>query len=124
MHHDIDFVKRCKMAVLTEEKRLTIPPEVLNHARFNEWRAFHMQNRQVIRRIIHEIDRAKSAGLKAVSVKAIINAIRWDYTIETRGKDFKINDAYTGIYTHVIMHNFPQYKFILTYRTLRAKVKE
>lgn len=102
-------------------ERMQIPAEVVKHPRYSDWAKFHMENRHVIRGIIDKIETARAAGIKAVSVKHIINVIRWDYTIETKGKDYKINDAYTGIYTHVIMHNFPAYKFILTNRKLRAK---
>jgi len=102
---------------------LKINPDVRNHPKYKDWEKFHMENRHVIRKIVHQIERAKAAGLKAVSVKAIINALRWDHTIETKGQDWKINDAYTGIYTHVIMDTFPEYKLLLTNRKLRAKSK-
>lgn len=109
---------------LTNRETLHIPEDVKNHSRYQEWKSFHLGNRNVLKRIIHEIERGKRAGLKAISVKAIINAIRWDMTVETSGDGYKINDAYTGIYTHVIMCNFPEYKLLLTSRQFKPKSKK
>lgn len=103
---------------------LHVPEYVINHPKYQDWKKFHVENLHVLKRILHEIQRGKEAGLKAISVKAIINALRWDHTVETCGAPYKINDAFTGLYTHVILANFPEYKLLLTSRNLKSKPKK
>lgn len=104
------------------EKKLDVPPGLSNHNHWNDFVNFHSKNRLVIRRILDELHRAKTAGIKKVSIKTIIGCIRWNLTVETVSNDeFKINDKYTSIYAWIISHNFPQYKSMIDLRTLRSK---
>jgi len=99
---------------------LQIPEDVRQHPAFQDFIRFHKANRNVMREIVNELQRAKDAGRKKTSVKAIINYLRWNLYVQS-GKDYKINDKLTGIYTHIIYHNFPQFKFIIDIRRLTAR---
>lgn len=96
------------------------PAYITQHERWNSFLEFHLQNKHVFRKILKEIENGKNAGLKKISVKHIISHLRWDMQLLTKTNDFKINDGYTGIYTHLIIYNFPEYKDILTTKPLQA----
>lgn len=100
---------------------LSIPVDVKAHKCYDDWRSFHIANRDIMRTIIEQLDTAKKSGVIKTSVKMIINWIRWNRTVSNPDTDFKINDKYTGIYTHVIQHNFPEYADMIDSRELRCQ---
>ena len=101
---------------------LKVSDTVRKHKGYDKWLTFHKANLEVMRQIVHELDRARAANVQRTSVKMIINVIRWNMTIEQPDKPFKINDRYTGIYTHIIADNFPEYRSMIETRVLRAVV--
>lgn len=104
---------------------LTIPPSVKNHSAWKDWTRYHRLNRHVMRSIVSELERARSAGRMKASVKAIINYLRWNMYVLGDGSDiYAINDKYTGIYTHIIAATFPQYRDMIDKRELRAVKKK
>lgn len=104
---------------------LTIPPAVKNHSAWQDWIRYHRLNRHVMRSIVSELERARSAGRMKASVKAIINYLRWNMYVLGDGSDiYAINDKYTGIYTHIIAATFPQYRDMIDKRELRAVKKK
>lgn len=104
-------------------KVLIIPADVKAHKAYTDWKQFHISNRDVMRTIIDQLSTAKANGVQKTSVKMIINWMRWNMTVKNKEQDFKINDKYTGIYTHVIQHNFPEYRDMIDSRELRCKPK-
>lgn len=102
-------------------KSLQVPEEVQQSSYYDKWLRFHLDNRNIIRMILDELNRAKSKGLKKVSIKQIIGKIRWEKSLETVSEDFRINDAFTSIYAHVIAYNFDEYKSLFDCKPLRAK---
>ena len=101
---------------------LQIPPGIQAHKHWDDWMKFHLANRQVIRMIIAELDRAKDKGLKKCSIKTIIGCIRWNLTVDTVSNDeFKVNDKFTSLYGYVIAYNFPEYREMINRRELRAR---
>ena len=108
-------------ASLQQPQYLTIPPAVKDHSAWQDWQRYHRQNRHVMRSIVSEIRRAKEAGRMKASVKAIINYLRWNMYVAGDGSDiYAINDKYTGIYTHIIVATFPEFKDMIDKRELRA----
>ena len=98
---------------------LKVPKEVKAHKHYDAWLSFHLANRQVMKEIVNELEAAHQMGRTRASVKAIINYLRWNLYVIS-GEEYKINDRYTGIYTHIIYHNFPQYREMIEKRELRA----
>jgi hypothetical protein len=98
---------------------LRMPKEVKAHKHYKAWLSFHLNNRIIMRSIVNELRIAKHAGRKKASVKAIINFLRWNLYVKS-GEEFKINDKYTGIYTHVIHYNFPEFQNMIEKRELRS----
>lgn len=110
--------------IIMSEPKLQVPPYLQKHDKWDSFIEFHLSNKHVLRKILEKIEIGKSAGLKRISVKHIINVLRWDIQLLTKSEDFKINDAFTGIYTHLIRHNFPDYKDLLTTKPLTAVKKQ
>jgi hypothetical protein len=107
-------------AALTENPiMLKIPDYIRRHKACADWKRYHESNRTVMRAIVSELRRAQEAGRVKASVKAIINYLRWNMYIDS-GEEYKINDKYTGIYTHVIAYNFPELAHMIDTRELRA----
>lgn len=104
-------------------KSLSVPIEVMQHRGYAKWLTFHKANLEVMRSIVSELQKAKEARIKRTSVKMIINVIRWNLTLSNPDKPYKINDRYTGIYTHIIFFNFPEYRSMIETRELRAVKK-
>lgn len=104
---------------LPVEKMMSAPRSVQKHAAWSDWLIYHRANRQVMRAIVDELEKARKAGRTRASVKAIINYLRWNMYIAS-GEDYKINDKYTGIYTHMVYHNWPEYRDMIEIRELRA----
>lgn len=97
---------------------LSVSSEIRHHPAYADWLTYHKANLHIMRHIIDELMMAKAAGCKKTSVKAIINYLRWS-DVRTTGRDFKINDRYTGIYTHVIYQNFPELRSLIEKRTFK-----
>lgn len=108
---------------MTTERTIKVPLEVQAHRGYNKFLAFHLANLEVMRSIVSELAKAKEAKVKRTSVKMIINVIRWNLTLSNPDKPYKINDRYTGIYTHIIAYNFPEYRSMIETRELRALKK-
>lgn len=104
-------------------KTLSVPSHVIDHKGYPAWVIFHKANLEIMRSIVSELHKAKEARIKRTSVKMIINVIRWNLTLSNPDKPYKINDRYTGIYTHIIYHNFPEFRSMIETRELRAVKK-
>jgi hypothetical protein len=102
-------------------KTLNIPKYIYNHKSYADWEKFNLRNPNILAYIVKELRRAKIAGRKKASVKAIINFLRWNMYIDS-GDEYKINDKYTGIYTHVIIYNFPDIAKMLEKRVMRSLI--
>lgn len=109
--------------IMTTERTIKVPIDVQSHKGYKKWLSFHLANREVMRSIVAELAKAKEARVTRTSVKMIINVIRWNLTLSNPDKPYKINDRYTGIYTHIIAHNFPEYRSMIETRELRAVKK-
>lgn len=115
------FFIALKIITMTQaHPKLQLPDAVRQHRACADFIRYHKENRQVFGAIITELYRAKEAGKQKASVKAIVNWLRWNMYISSSTDEYKINDKYTGIYTHIIIHNFPDLAPIIETRELRA----
>jgi len=83
---------------------------------------YHSNNPQIFDMIINEMVKAKNKGKKKVSIKMIVNFIRWNIFVETKDNDsrWKINDAFTSRYARMISDKFPSLAGMIEKRNLRA----
>lgn len=86
----------------------------------HKWWAWHKQNPHVYQLFKRFTIQAIDAGHKNLSAWLIINRIRWETSIETKGDDFKISNDYIAYYSRLFMHDFPQYKGFFRTKQLKA----
>lgn len=102
-------------------KKLVIDESVTKHFWFASFKNFHVENPQVLQKLLEQLDKAKEMGKTKVSIKTIIGYLRWDVTLEIKGEnDFKINDAYTSLYSALIAKNWPEYADMFEQRGFRS----
>lgn len=95
--------------------------------RFNQ---FHRKNPVVYNLIKNEALKMLANGARKISIKRIVNDVRWDKFIvtkeptlfEPKGKSvkFKIDDAFTSRYNRLFINDYPQYEDRIEKRRLRS----
>ena len=86
-----------------------------------KWWAWHRQNPQVYVLFERFTFEAIRRGHKRLSAWLIVNRIRWETTVVTRGDDFKISNDFIAFYSRLFMHNHPEYEgFFVTKEMKRA----
>lgn len=66
----------------------------------------------------------KNADKVRISSKQVIGRIRWYSTVETTGKDYKINDAFTPYYARKFVKEFEHYKKVFEMRERAKKPRQ
>ena len=73
----------------------------------NEFKTFHSKNPEVYELFKTFTFRAINAGHIRLSSEMIINRIRWETSVETTDKDYKINNDYKPFYSRMFMNEYP-----------------
>jgi hypothetical protein len=76
----------------------------------HEWWEWHKANPHVYELFKRFTWQAINSGHKHLSAWLIVNRIRWETSIETKGDDFKISNDFIAFYSRLFMHEFPQYQ--------------
>ena len=106
-------------------KQMVIDPEDKQHLWYASFRTFHYENPQILQMILEQLDKAMEKGMTKVSIKTIIGYLRWDVTLQIKGDyEFKINDAYTSLYSELIAKNWPEYGHMFEQRIFRSIAKQ
>ena len=75
----------------------------------NEFKTFNRNNPEVYELFKTFTFRAINAGHVRLSSEMIINRIRWETSVETTDKDYKINNDYKPFYSRMFMNEYPKY---------------
>jgi hypothetical protein len=81
---------------------------------------FHQQNPHVYRHIISLVREARANGVRRIGMSLIIDRIRWDHLIQTKGDTFKINQNYASRYTRLLLDEHPEWEDMFETRSLRC----
>ena len=84
-----------------------------------KWWEWHKQNPHVYELFEKFTLDAISKGHERLSAWLIVNRIRWETAVETRGDDFKISNDFIAYYARLFMHNHPRYEGFLKTKQLR-----
>jgi hypothetical protein len=84
-----------------------------------KWWEWHKQNPHVYELFEKFTLDAISKGHDRLSAWLIVNRIRWETAVETRGDDFKISNDFIAYYARLFMHNHPRYEGFFKTKTLR-----
>lgn len=114
---------------MNPEKRLSASATLVKHKYFNRWLQFHRDNKKVLRFLVDELYKFKAQGKPKASIKTLIGIVRYNETLKIKGEgEYKINDAFTSIYSRIITENWPELAYLLIQkktkneRNLKTKV--
>ena len=85
----------------------------------HKWWEWHKQNPHVYDLFEKFTLDAISKGHERLSAWLIVNRIRWETAVETRGDDFKISNDFIAYYARLFMHNHPRYEGFFKTKQLR-----
>jgi len=81
---------------------------------------FHASNPQVFAALEDMVRSLRAAGRTRVGIEMLMNQLRWQSMISTRGDDFKINQNYASRYARLLVAEHPEWDGMFEFRTLRA----
>lgn len=84
--------------------------------RFKE---FHEKNGFVYQEFYKLSTKMKLNGRKKYSAWTIINKIRWDYDLKTKGDVFKINNDFIALYARLVIYNDPALSDFFSLREMK-----
>lgn len=74
-----------------------------------KWWEWHKENPHVYELFKHFTMIAIKRGHRNLSAWLIVNRIRWETSIETKGNDFKISNDFIALYARLFMKEHPEY---------------
>ena len=86
-----------------------------------KWWIWHKANPHVYELFKRFTMQAINRGHRNLSAWLIVNRIRWETSIETKGDDFKISNDFIAYYSRLFMHDHPQYKGFFRTKTLKSE---
>jgi hypothetical protein len=88
-----------------EERRLTEPLFVTAPATPLEHRfaAFHRSNPQIYRALADKAEQLLSQGRRRIGIAELVEELRYDYRVGSRGDPFKINNSHRAFYARLLI---------------------
>lgn len=69
---------------------------------------FHAENPEILQRLASMALRLKSRGINHYGLRALWEAMRYDLSVETTGKQYKLNDHFPPMFARLLMEQWPQ----------------
>ncbi len=91
------------------------------HERKLKWWNWHKANPEVWEKFKEYTFEAINSGRNKYSQWAIINRIRWNTEIETKGGEFKISNDHICFYARLFHAKFPQHDGFFTVKPLKEE---
>lgn len=85
-------------------------------ATLKAFKNFHRENPHVYKRFKELAYQMQRTGRKKYSSKLIINVMRWEADLKTKGKVFKINDRFQSLYGRLLAYNDPTFETFFEFR--------
>ena len=89
--------------------------------RKKKWWAWHKDNPQVWKKFEEYTLQAIESGRKKYSQWAVINRIRWNAEVETKGEEFKISNDYICFYARLFHARYPDYNDFFSLKPLKEE---
>jgi hypothetical protein len=89
--------------------------------RKKKWWAWHKLNPQVWEKFEEYTLEAVNSGRKHYSHWAIVNRIRWNREIETKGGEFKISNDYICFYARLFHARYPEHNEFFRLKPLKEE---
>ena len=81
---------------------------------------FHNENKEVYELYKKYALELIESGRNKIGSKMIVERIRWETIIRTKGDIYKINNNYTCYYARLFIREFPRYADRFNFRQLRT----
>lgn len=79
----------------------TTPPAAPRPKRKQTFAEFHAENPHVFRRLL-ELAREYAARHERFGVKALVERLRWDASLRTHGRTFKLDNSHVANYARLL----------------------
>jgi hypothetical protein len=87
----------------------TTEEDALDSSLLIKWQRWHKENPEFYELFSRFTKEAISNGHTKLSAWLIINRIRWETSIVTKGDDYKISNDFIALYSRLFMPDNPQY---------------
>lgn len=91
--------------------------------KLSKWKQYHSDNPHIWKEFESLSDELRKVTSKS-SAWLVINRIRWDHAIRTKGEEFKISNDYIGIYARVYMASKKERNAFFTIRGMEDECFE
>lgn len=103
------------------EQRPVEPPAPLEEASIDEaFRAFHTANPHVYAEIERRALALHRVHAVRVGIGAIVEAMRYDFALKTKGGEFKVNNNFRSRYARLLVADHPELRDVVELRELRS----
>lgn len=95
------------MPLIEDENAATKPRKKKESIR-DRFHRFHNRNPHVYDTIISIAVQMKKANVHKFGMKGIFEYLRWQYSMQTQGESYKLNNIYTALYARLVMDHEPE----------------
>jgi hypothetical protein len=108
------------------EHRLPDPPEITpaTDALAARFKRFHEQNPQVYRALADKAEQLLREGRTRIGIALLMEELRHDYRLGTRGDQFKLNNDYRAFYARMLRDRIPALKDVMEVRVQTHALKK
>ena len=82
---------------------------------------FHENNPEVFAELERLTNIVVDNGIQRIGIELLMNQIRWNSMLRTRGDVFKINQNYASRYSRLLVAEHPEWDGLFEFRKLRSK---
>lgn len=90
-------------------EHITTEEDALDKPLLAKWKRWHKENPEFYELFSRFTREAISKGHTKLSAWLIVNRIRWETSIVTKGDDYKISNDFIALYSRLFMAENPQY---------------
>jgi len=112
--HTLECIERRKQMILNDDYQNACDAVV------DEFKNFHKKNPEVYELFKRFAFEAINKGHVRLSSEMLINRIRWETSVVTTDKDYKINNDYKPFYSRMFMAEYPLHKNFFSLRGSHA----
>jgi hypothetical protein len=101
-----------------EEHRLPDPPAIVppTDKLAAQFKRFHEANPQVYRALADKAEQLLREGRTRIGIAELVEELRYDHRIGTRGEPFKINNNHRAFYSDMLMERIPALRDLIETR--------
>ena len=85
---------------------------------------FHEENPHVYRALVKRARALREAGHRSYSIKGLYEALRFEWSLRTKGEPVKLNNNYTSRYARLIMAQEPDLRGFFQTREMPSREED